>query len=283
MSDIFISYASSDRGRAQLLADALTTQGWFVWWDRAIPPGKSFAKVIEAALDDAKCVIVLWSEASVSSEWVQTEAAEGARRQILVPALLEAVKIPLEFRRIQAANLSDWRGELSDPEFGKLLKSIRTCLGTSTSIEAKLEDPKIPGSVGQPEVTSQLVTPSVKVSKLSGLVLCILVAVVIVSTCGLLTFAGYIQGNYARGFTPERDYFEYLTFFTATAGIAASILIGRLRATKAVVASIAGGALLNLALYGIPFGIRSPIFRLDVLTLCVAGFVLAIKLATKKV
>jgi hypothetical protein len=35
MNDIFISYASEDKGRAQTLARALERKGWSVWWDRA--------------------------------------------------------------------------------------------------------------------------------------------------------------------------------------------------------------------------------------------------------
>ena len=62
MSDIFISYASADRDRAQgLVATALDRRGWSTWWDRSIPPGKEYDQVIEEALDCAKCVIVLWS------------------------------------------------------------------------------------------------------------------------------------------------------------------------------------------------------------------------------
>jgi TIR domain len=124
ISDIFISYASADRERARLLADALSQKGWSVWWDRTIPPGKEFDQVIEEALDAAKCVVVLWSKTSTASSWVKTEAAEAMRRKILVPALIDETKIPLEFRRLQAADLSQWQGEHSHPELEKFSRSI---------------------------------------------------------------------------------------------------------------------------------------------------------------
>lgn len=129
MSDIFISYARKDREAAQALAKVLEQRGWSVWWDRNIPPGKSFDLVIEEALDEASCVIVLWSESSVTSDWVKTEADEGLRRGILVPALIANVKIPLAFRRIQAADLIDWQGEATSPGIVELLGSIAEILG----------------------------------------------------------------------------------------------------------------------------------------------------------
>ncbi|MGH8727597.1 MAG: toll/interleukin-1 receptor domain-containing protein [Burkholderiales bacterium] len=49
MNDIFLSHASADRSHAKQVADALAAQGWSVWWDRSIPPGKSFDDVISAA------------------------------------------------------------------------------------------------------------------------------------------------------------------------------------------------------------------------------------------
>ena len=128
MSDIFISYAREDRSRAQELAAVLEGQGWSVWWDRRIPPGRSFDQVIEEALTGAKCVLVLWSRASVGSDWVKTEAAEGLARKILVPAKIEEVNLPLEFRRLQTVDLSQWKDDRSDPELPQLLRAIATLL-----------------------------------------------------------------------------------------------------------------------------------------------------------
>ena len=138
MSDIFISYARSDREKARLFAEALQQEGLSIWWDPQIPPGQTFDAVIEEAIDTAQCVIVLWSKNSVRSDWVKTEAAEGKRRNILIPVLLDEVKIPLEFRRIQTADLLHWKGERTTREYQKLLVAIQDILGkelASTDIQ----------------------------------------------------------------------------------------------------------------------------------------------------
>ncbi len=130
MSDIFISYSSADRPRAALVAQALAARGWSIWWDRTIPPGRQFDDVIEEALDGARCVVVLWSKASTASSWVRNEASEALRRKALIPALIDdGVKIPLEFRRLQAADLTRWSGQASTPEFEQFCDAIESEVG----------------------------------------------------------------------------------------------------------------------------------------------------------
>jgi tetratricopeptide (TPR) repeat protein len=124
MSDIFISYAREDRDKAELLARAFKQQEWAVWWDKVIPPGRKYADVISEELLSAKAVIVLWSQASVASDWVKDEAQEGANRRILVPVLVEKVNPPYGFRQVQTADLSDWDGSTSHAELQSLVRGI---------------------------------------------------------------------------------------------------------------------------------------------------------------
>jgi hypothetical protein len=111
MTDVFISYANGDRERARDIANALSARGWSVWWDRKIKAGQTFDEVIERELDTAKNIVVLWSGTSVVSEWVKNEAAVAAQRRVLVPVLLDDVKLPLEFRRKQTIDLVGWDGD----------------------------------------------------------------------------------------------------------------------------------------------------------------------------
>jgi len=122
--DVFISYAREDRPKVESLAKALGSHGWTVWWDSRISGGRSWRKEIQEALKEAKCVVVLWSTASVESSWVLNEAEEGRKREILIPVLLEDVEIPFGFGEIQALNLADWREAEPHQRFDKLVGDI---------------------------------------------------------------------------------------------------------------------------------------------------------------
>ena len=136
MSDIFLSYANDDRARVGGLVRALERHGWSVWWDTTIPPGKTYDQVIDAALDAARCVVVVWSRASVASRWVRTEAEEGLQRDVLVPVLIEDIRLPIAFRRIQAARLVDWQDSGPHPEFERLLQAVTDLIGPPASVAA---------------------------------------------------------------------------------------------------------------------------------------------------
>ena len=142
MADIFISYAREDRAQARGLAEALGAQGWEVWWDRRIPPGQDFVTFIQRQLESARCLVVLWSKASVASEYVRDEAGDAKDRNALVPALIDDVKPPLGFRQRHVANLTAWTGDVLDPEFIALVDAIASLVPRPVKVEEESPSPR---------------------------------------------------------------------------------------------------------------------------------------------
>jgi len=130
MSDIFLSYASEDRERVRPLVEALTRQGWSVFWDRNIPGGRTWQELLEEELEAACSLVVVWSEISVKRQWVIEEADAGIRKRLpIFPVLIDAVLPPLEFRSKETVNLSAWDGDTSAAVFQSLVRNIRKILG----------------------------------------------------------------------------------------------------------------------------------------------------------
>ena len=128
MSRVFLSYARDDLDAAKSLAEALSQAGHEVWWDHHLHAGSRFAAEIDRQLKQAEAVVVLWSEISVNSAWVQDEAAEGRDSGRLVPVALGAAKPPLGFRQFHTITMASRNG-LGPPEnVDELLDAIaRTC------------------------------------------------------------------------------------------------------------------------------------------------------------
>ncbi len=124
MSDIFISYSSNDRPWVEQFAKTLETRGWSVWWDRNIPTGGSFNTVIRQELSAATCAIVVWSEQSVESEWVQAEASEAKKQEKYLPIKINQCEIPLGFTQRTYQTLVDWDAGVEHAGFSRLLKDI---------------------------------------------------------------------------------------------------------------------------------------------------------------
>lgn len=128
MSRIFLSYARDDVDAATGLADAIAEAGHDVWWDHHLHGGSRFAKEIDRALKDAEAVVVLWSQASVESAWVQDEAAEGRDSERLIPVAINSTKPPLGFRQFHTIDLGSWNGQGPPEALNELIDAIgRTC------------------------------------------------------------------------------------------------------------------------------------------------------------
>jgi TIR domain len=137
MADVFISYKKEDLRRVEPLARALAAAGYEVWWDHRIPAGRSYRDVIGAALQSAKCVMVVWSNLSASAQWVLDEADEGKRRGVLLPVLIDDVEIPYGFRQIEAARLVGWSGDTAHPEWANVLTAVQHFVGRAPGAPPK--------------------------------------------------------------------------------------------------------------------------------------------------
>jgi adenylate cyclase len=108
MADVFVSYARADKARVAPLVAAIEAKGWSVWWDPAIVPGREFDDEIEAEINAAKAVLVVWTPTSVASRWVRGEARDAADRNVLVPVRFEQAHLPMDVRAIHTTDLDGW-------------------------------------------------------------------------------------------------------------------------------------------------------------------------------
>jgi hypothetical protein len=137
--NIFLSYDHDDFKKAEPLARAFEAQGWSVFWDSKISSGAEWRQKISDEISAADCVVVLWSKASLKSDWVNDEA-DMARRigRILIHVIIqETVLPPLGLRGIQAADLSAWNGSEDYPRLQKLVGDIAGYLSTTVSESEK--------------------------------------------------------------------------------------------------------------------------------------------------
>ncbi len=130
MSQVFISYKTEDRARVKPLVDRLVGEGLSVWWDAHIEAGAAWREVIQAKLDAAACVVVVWSVHSVgpAGRFVQDEATRADRRGVYLPVTLDAVAPPLGFGQQQVLSLVGWRGARRDPRFADVLAATKALI-----------------------------------------------------------------------------------------------------------------------------------------------------------
>ncbi|HEY5072246.1 MAG TPA: toll/interleukin-1 receptor domain-containing protein [Caulobacteraceae bacterium] len=130
MAYAFVAYEHSDEARVARLAGALAKVGIDVWWHRVAPVGENLQAVVEAKLEEAACVIVVWSTASVGPRGhaVRDEARRGLDRGALIPVLIDKVTPPIGFGEVQGVDLSAWKGALNNPFFRDLARSVASKL-----------------------------------------------------------------------------------------------------------------------------------------------------------
>jgi len=129
MADVFVSYARATRERVKPICANLEQSGFSLWWDERLQAGDDFAMVIERELANARCVVVVWSEAARNSLWVRAEATEALDANKLAQVRVDGVKPPLPFTVVDILDFRRWRGARSDPPWPQLEAAARTLGG----------------------------------------------------------------------------------------------------------------------------------------------------------
>ena len=109
MADIFISYAKADRELALKLSAFLEAEGWTVWWDRSLSAGEVYRDEIMKELTAARAVIVIWTKASITSDWARAEAGRAKAESKLIPVKAPGLTysdIPLPFGEMHTENVT---------------------------------------------------------------------------------------------------------------------------------------------------------------------------------
>ncbi len=129
MNDIFISYSNTDRSWVAMLAKALSSEGYTVRWDQN-------DLTTENSADNSKCVIVVWSHASVKSAWVQSEALKAMEQHRLIPVLCEQVTPPMPYVSLATEALQNWMGDREELSYQHLLQAIRKVIKPHSELYA---------------------------------------------------------------------------------------------------------------------------------------------------
>lgn len=129
MADIFISYSQKDRATAEAIAGAFEAVGYTVWWDQKLVALTDWRKQTNDEISNAKCVIVIWSEAAAKSQFVVSEAGLADARGVLIPVVIDNVRPPTEFVQIKSVDLKAWAGQTDSPEFRRLIEQVRRKVG----------------------------------------------------------------------------------------------------------------------------------------------------------
>jgi len=96
MADIFISYSSKDREKAEQLTELLASAGLSVWIDKqGIGAATSWSGEISKAIEECKALVLLLSPTSIESDNVRKEVSLAAeRKKKILPLDLEPVTLP---------------------------------------------------------------------------------------------------------------------------------------------------------------------------------------------
>jgi TIR domain-containing protein len=137
-ADVFISYTSQDAAVADAVVGALERAGVKCWIaPRDVVPGALYADEIVRAINEAKVVVLVLSEAAAASSHVgkEIERASSKRRRI-VALRTDAASLPRAFEYfLSESHWIDVGSEGIEAAAAKLVDAVRRHLAPASAIE----------------------------------------------------------------------------------------------------------------------------------------------------
>ena len=130
MTDVLSTlHAANDTALAEKLAKALTAEGFSVAAPGSLPP----------SLDTAKCVIVIWTNASTGAAGtdIREIAAAAKARGALVQVMMQKTRLPQDFKDMPYIDLGGWRGSPKNVFFRDLVAACRAKMDGTDTPKAK--------------------------------------------------------------------------------------------------------------------------------------------------
>lgn len=108
--DIFVSYDHVDSAKAENVTSAFRRLGYSVWTDKDVRNGQRYRHEIIQSLQDAKSVVVIWTQNSVTNDWVLDEceiALSEDKLLMLRDDTLEVRSLPPGFGQLHCHAISE--------------------------------------------------------------------------------------------------------------------------------------------------------------------------------
>jgi len=143
--DVFISYSSHDKKVADVVCGTLEQNNIRCWMaPRDITPGQSYGAEIIRGIDDAKCMVLLFTSSSFSSPHVRKEMERAVSKGLVViPFRLEDIQVDSEWEYyISSAHWLDAINEPIEEAIASLCETLQcySILSSDTECLSKKED-----------------------------------------------------------------------------------------------------------------------------------------------
>lgn len=139
-SDVFISYASQDKARAETVCEALERAGIVCWIaPRDVTPGEFYADAIVGAINATRIVVVVLTGNSVGSPHVLREVERAsAKRHPVISFRIDTAPLPAGLEYFLSA--SHWLDAVAlgvDAALPKLVEAVRRLLAPAAAVEPR--------------------------------------------------------------------------------------------------------------------------------------------------